>query len=66
MRAPGSVGASSFPSRVFRGQRMAGRMGGKRVKVKNLRVMKVIPESHLIVVAGAVPGAINSFVRIEK
>ncbi|WP_027002843.1 50S ribosomal protein L3 [Hugenholtzia roseola] len=66
MRAPGSVGASSFPSRVFKGQRMAGRMGGKRVKVKNLRVMKVIPESHLIVVAGAIPGAINSFVRIEK
>jgi large subunit ribosomal protein L3 len=66
LRAPGSIGASSYPSRVFKGMRMAGRTGNKRVKVKNLRVLKVIPEANLIVVSGAIPGAINSFVRVEK
>lgn len=65
-RHPGSVGACSFPSRVFKGLRMAGRMGGRRVKVQNLRVLKVMPEANLLVVSGSVPGAKNSFVLIEK
>lgn len=65
-RAPGSVGASSFPSRVFKGMRMAGRTGGDRVKVENLRVIKVIPESNLILIKGSVPGAKGSYLIIEK
>ena len=65
-RAPGSVGASSFPSRVFKGIRMAGRTGGDRVKVENLRVIKVIPESNLLIVKGSVPGAKGSYLIIEK
>ena len=65
-RAPGSVGASSFPSRVFKGMRMAGRTGGDRVKVENLRVIKVIPESNLLIVKGSVPGAKGSYLIIEK
>lgn len=66
LRAPGSVGASSYPSRVFPGLRMAGRMGGDRVKVKNLRVMKVIADSNLLVVKGSVPGCNGSYIIIEK
>lgn len=66
LRAPGSVGASSYPSRVFKGIRMAGRMGGERVKVENLRVFKVVPEKNLLVVKGCVPGHKNSYVIIEK
>ncbi|NOX87167.1 MAG: 50S ribosomal protein L3 [Chlorobi bacterium] len=66
MRAPGSIGASSYPSRVFKGMRMAGRMGGKRVKLINLQVMKLIPEKNIIVVKGAVPGPNNSLVKIER
>lgn len=65
-RAPGSVGAASFPSRVFKGMRMAGRTGGHRVKVANLEVMKVLPEKNLIVLHGAVPGANNGYVILEK
>ncbi len=65
-RAPGSVGASSYPSRVCRGMRMAGRMGGDRVKVKNLKVVKLISEHNLLLVKGAVPGAKGSFLIIEK
>ena len=65
-RAPGSIGASSFPSRVFKGLRMAGRTGGDRVKVTNLKVMKIYPEQNLIVVSGSVPGAKNSYVILEK
>lgn len=65
-RAPGSIGSSSFPSRVFKGLRMAGRMGGERVSVKNLKVVQVIPESNILIVRGAVPGHINSFVEIHK
>jgi len=65
-RAPGSVGASSYPSRVFRGQRMAGRMGGDRVTVKNLRVVGVLPDSNLLLVKGSVPGAINGLLEIHK
>jgi len=65
-RAPGSIGAHSYPSRVFKGMRMAGRTGGSRVKIKNLKVMKVLPEKDLIVLCGAVPGANNSYVILEK
>jgi large subunit ribosomal protein L3 len=66
LRAPGSVGASSYPSRVFKGMRMAGRMGGDNVKVQNLRVLKVVAEKNLLVVKGAIPGCKNSFVIIQK
>jgi len=65
-RHPGAIGACSYPSRVFKGLRMAGRTGNKRVKVENLRVLKVIPEKNLLVVSGCVPGAKNSFLIIEK
>ncbi|MFC5410532.1 50S ribosomal protein L3 [Larkinella bovis] len=65
-RHPGSIGACSFPSRVFKGIRMAGRMGGNRVKVQNLRVLKVLSEQNLIVVSGSVPGAKNSFLILDK
>ncbi|HEY4755605.1 MAG TPA: 50S ribosomal protein L3 [Ignavibacteriaceae bacterium] len=66
LRAPGSIGASSYPSRVFKGQRMAGRMGYENVTISNLKVFKVIPEQNLILVRGAVPGAINSIVELLK
>jgi large subunit ribosomal protein L3 len=66
LRAPGSIGACSFPARVFKGMRMAGRTGGKRVKAINLRVLKIIPEKNLIVISGSVPGPKNSFVILEK
>ena len=66
MRAPGSLGASSYPSRVFKGMRMAGRTGGDRVKVLSLRVMKIIPESNLLLVKGSVPGAKGGYLIIEK
>jgi large subunit ribosomal protein L3 len=66
MRAPGSLGASSFPSRVFKGMRMAGQTGNKRVKMQNLVVLKVLPEQNLIVVQGAIPGPKGSYVMIEK
>lgn len=65
-RHPGSIGACSFPSRVFKGMRMAGRMGGNRVTIQNLRVLKIIPEQNLLVISGSVPGAKQSFVIIEK
>ncbi len=65
-RAPGSIGGASFPARVFKGMRMAGRTGGKRVKMTNLRVMKIVPEKNLILVSGSVPGANNSIVILEK
>ena len=65
-RAPGSIGASSYPSRVFKGQRMAGRTGGDRISVRNLQVVKIIPESNLILIKGAVPGAISGIVEIYK
>ena len=66
LRAPGSVGASSYPSRVFKGMRMAGRMGGDNVKVQNLRVLKVVAEKNLLVIKGAIPGCKNSYVIIQK
>ena len=66
LRAPGSIGAASYPARVFKGMKMAGRMGGDTVKVQNLRVYKVVPEKNLLVVKGCVPGHKNSYVIIEK
>ncbi len=66
LRAPGSIGAGSDPSRVFKGLRMAGRMGGKQVTVQNLQVLKIDQEQNLLVVKGAVPGAKNSYVIIKK
>jgi len=65
-RAPGSLGASSYPSRVFKGMRMAGRDGNKTVKTINLRVVKVLPEQNLLMLKGSVPGANGSYVIIEK
>ena len=65
LRHPGSLGASSWPSRVFKGMRMAGQMGNERVKVFNLEVIKVMPENNLIVVKGSVPGAKGSYVIME-
>lgn len=66
LRAPGSIGAASYPARVFKGMRMAGQMGNEKVKVQNLRVLKVVPEKNLLVVKGAVPGHKNAYVTIEK
>jgi len=65
-RAPGSIGSSSHPSRVFKGQRMAGRMGGEQVTVRNLHVVGVIPDSNLLLVKGSVPGAVNGYLEIHK
>ncbi|WP_343485511.1 50S ribosomal protein L3 [Allomuricauda sp. d1] len=66
LRAPGSIGAASTPSRVFKGMKMAGRMGNERVTVQNLRVLKVVPEKNILVVKGAVPGHKNAYVTVEK
>ncbi|NRB58384.1 MAG: 50S ribosomal protein L3 [Winogradskyella sp.] len=66
LRAPGSIGAASYPARVFKGMKMAGRMGGETIKVQNLGVYKVVPEKNLLVVKGCVPGHKNSYVIIEK
>ena len=66
LRAPGSIGAASYPARVFKGMKMAGRMGGEKVKVQNLRVLKVVPEKNLLVVKGCVPGHKNAYVTIQK
>ncbi|MCC5922879.1 MAG: 50S ribosomal protein L3 [Crocinitomicaceae bacterium] len=66
LRAPGSIGAASFPARVFKGMRMAGQTGNKRVTIENLQVLKVIADKNLLVVKGSVPGAKGSTVIIEK
>ncbi|MDQ3191238.1 MAG: 50S ribosomal protein L3 [Bacteroidota bacterium] len=66
LRAPGSIGAASYPARVFKGMRMAGRMGGDRVKIQNLEVFKVIPEKNLLIVKGSIPGAKGSYIIVEK
>lgn len=66
LRAPGSLGASSFPSKVFKGMRMAGRTGGARVKVQKLQVLKVYADKNILVVKGSVPGPKGSFVMVEK
>lgn len=65
-RAPGSIGAASYPARVFKGMRMAGRMGNERVKVRNLQVLKVFAEKNLLLIKGAIPGHNGSVVIIEK
>ncbi|MBK7214127.1 MAG: 50S ribosomal protein L3 [Bacteroidales bacterium] len=66
LRAPGSVGASSYPSKVFKGMRMAGRMGNDRVKMINLQILKIVPEKNLIVVKGSIPGPSGSYVIVER
>ncbi len=66
LRAPGSIGAASYPARVFKGMKMAGRMGGKKVKVLNLKIFKILPDKNIIIVKGAVPGHNNSYLKIEK
>lgn len=66
LRAPGSLGASSWPSRVFKGMRMAGRTGGARVKMINLQVMKLVPEKNLVIVKGSVPGPNGSYLILER
>jgi large subunit ribosomal protein L3 len=65
-RHPGSIGACSFPARVFKGMRMAGRTGGAKVKVTNLKIVKIFAENNLVLVSGAIPGAKNSYVLLEK
>jgi large subunit ribosomal protein L3 len=66
LRAPGSMGASSWPSRVFPGMRMAGRTGGKKVKMINLQIVKIVKEKNLIVVKGSVPGPNGSYLKLER
>jgi len=66
LRAPGSVGASSWPSRVFKGMKMAGRTGGQKVKMINLQIVKLVPEKNLVVVKGSVPGPNGSYLIIER
>ena len=66
LRAPGSIGAASYPARVFKGMRMAGQMGNAKVKVENLQVMKVMNDKNIMIVKGAVPGPKNSYLIIEK
>jgi len=65
-RAPGSIGASSYPSRVVKGMRAAGRMGGRRATIHNLKVLRVDPENHLLVVEGGIPGAPTGYVMVQK
>lgn len=65
-RAPGSIGAASYPAKVFKGMRMAGRTGGKRIKMTNLEILKIFPDKNLILVKGAIPGHKGSFVILEK
>ena len=66
LRAPGSIGACSYPAKVFKGTRMAGQMGNERVTVQNLQVIKVIPEHNLLLIKGSIPGSKGSIVAIEK
>ncbi len=65
-RAPGSIGAASYPARVFKGMRMAGRTGGTRIKTQNLRILRIYPDKNILLISGAVPGHKGSFVIIEK
>ena len=66
LRAPGSIGACSYPAKVFKGMRMAGQTGNERVTVQNLKVVKVIPEHNVLMIKGSIPGAKGSIVLIEK
>jgi large subunit ribosomal protein L3 len=65
-RAPGSIGASSYPSRVFKGMRMAGRMGGDRVKLKGIAILKIFADKNILLVKGTVPGANNSYIVLQS
>jgi large subunit ribosomal protein L3 len=65
-RHPGSIGSSSYPSRVFKGQRMAGRMGGEQITTRNLKVLRILPDQHLILVKGSIAGAKNQLVEVVK
>ena len=66
LRAPGSIGAASYPARVFKGMRMAGQMGNQKVKILNLRVIKIVPEKNLLILKGSIPGPKNAYVTIHK
>ena len=66
LRAPGSIGAASFPARVFKGMKMGGRMGGKRVKSINLQIVKIMPEDNVLVLKGSIPGHKGAYVIVEK
>ena len=66
LRAPGSMGASSYPSRVLPGMRMAGRTGGQKVKIQNLQIVKIIPENNLLIVKGSVPGCKGTYLKLER
>lgn len=66
VRAPGSIGSSSYPSRVFKGLRMAGRMGGEQTSIRNLEIVEIIPEHNVILIKGSVPGPVNSLLEIVK
>jgi len=66
VRAPGSIGGSSYPSRVFRGTRMAGRMGGKRTSVRNLEILQIMPDQNLLIIKGSIPGAPNAVLELVK
>jgi large subunit ribosomal protein L3 len=66
LRAPGSIGAASYPARVFKGMRMAGQMGNEKVKVLNLQILKVDTENNVLIVKGAIPGSNGSYVIVEK
>ena len=66
LRAPGSIGAASYPARVFKGMRMAGQMGNEKIKVQNLKVFKVLPEKNLLIVKGCVPGHKNAYLTVQK
>ena len=66
MRAPGSIGAASYPARVFKGMRMAGRMGGERVTLQNLKILKIMEEENVLIIKGAIPGPRNSYVEISN
>ena len=66
LRAPGSIGACSYPAKVFKGMRMAGQMGNERVTVQNLQVLKIMPENNLLLIKGSIPGSKGSIVIIEK
>ena len=66
LRAPGSIGAASYPARVFKGMKMAGQMGNERVKMTNLKVLKVLEDKNVLVIKGSVPGPKGSYVILEK
>ena len=66
LRAPGSIGAASYPARVFKGMKMAGRMGNEKITIQNLKVLKVVSEKNLLVLKGSIPGHKNSIVVIRK